>query len=201
MQMLIIVRSSTALGAWQPTPGLRHASLKWFLPVGMESFPPPDQLEWLAFHSCDVPAKLVGLPRCWLAAAESRCCSADLRHHWLIKSMLSQTDLPEHSSPGSLVSFFYFPSLSLSLSIPLFFLNQQRTITLGAGDRQVIQTPIDDALPVSGSSVAQLFRQLGTTGAASDRPTHPLTKKEKKKNALLVPLNSNSPDQIWTASS
>uniref|UniRef100_A0A8D0A2E2 SET binding factor 1 n=1 Tax=Sander lucioperca TaxID=283035 RepID=A0A8D0A2E2_SANLU len=37
----------------------------------------------------------------------------------------------------------------------------QRTITLGAGDRQVIQTPIDDALPVSGSTVAQLFRQLG----------------------------------------
>ncbi|KAM9334531.1 myotubularin-related protein 5 [Symphorus nematophorus] len=37
----------------------------------------------------------------------------------------------------------------------------QRTITLGAGDRQIIQTPIDDSLPVSGSSVAQLFRQLG----------------------------------------
>ncbi|XP_034434425.1 myotubularin-related protein 5 isoform X8 [Hippoglossus hippoglossus] len=37
----------------------------------------------------------------------------------------------------------------------------QRTITLGAGDRQVIQTPINDALPVSGSTVAQLFRQLG----------------------------------------
>ncbi|KAM9823807.1 myotubularin-related protein 5 [Neosynchiropus ocellatus] len=36
-----------------------------------------------------------------------------------------------------------------------------RTITLGAGDRQVIQTPINDSLPVSGSSVAQLFRQLG----------------------------------------
>ncbi|XP_030295986.1 myotubularin-related protein 5 isoform X1 [Sparus aurata] len=36
-----------------------------------------------------------------------------------------------------------------------------RTITLGAGDRQVIQTPIDDSLPISGSSVAQLFRQLG----------------------------------------
>ncbi|XP_073336430.1 myotubularin-related protein 5 isoform X3 [Pagrus major] len=36
-----------------------------------------------------------------------------------------------------------------------------RTITLGAGDRQVIQTPIDDSLPVSGSTVAQLFRQLG----------------------------------------
>ncbi|XP_066580002.1 myotubularin-related protein 5 isoform X3 [Amia ocellicauda] len=37
----------------------------------------------------------------------------------------------------------------------------QRTITLGAGDRQVIQTPITDSLPVSGCSVAQLFRQLG----------------------------------------
>ncbi|XP_054656091.1 myotubularin-related protein 5 isoform X2 [Dunckerocampus dactyliophorus] len=37
----------------------------------------------------------------------------------------------------------------------------QRTITLGAGDRQVIQTPINDSLPVSGSSAAQLFRQLG----------------------------------------
>ncbi|XP_065103845.1 myotubularin-related protein 5 isoform X6 [Paramisgurnus dabryanus] len=37
----------------------------------------------------------------------------------------------------------------------------QRTITLGAGDRQVIQTPINDSLPISGCSVAQLFRQLG----------------------------------------
>uniref|UniRef100_A0A3B3SA28 SET binding factor 1 n=1 Tax=Paramormyrops kingsleyae TaxID=1676925 RepID=A0A3B3SA28_9TELE len=37
----------------------------------------------------------------------------------------------------------------------------QRTITLGAGDRQVIQTPITDSLPVSGCSVALLFRQLG----------------------------------------
>uniref|UniRef100_A0A8C1X4A9 SET binding factor 1 n=1 Tax=Cyprinus carpio TaxID=7962 RepID=A0A8C1X4A9_CYPCA len=37
----------------------------------------------------------------------------------------------------------------------------QRTITLGAGDRQVIQTPINDSLPVSGCTVAQLFRQLG----------------------------------------
>ncbi|XP_016137105.1 myotubularin-related protein 5 isoform X1 [Sinocyclocheilus grahami] len=36
-----------------------------------------------------------------------------------------------------------------------------RTITLGAGDRQVIQMPINDSLPVSGCSVAQLFRQLG----------------------------------------
>uniref|UniRef100_UPI00398EB046 myotubularin-related protein 5 isoform X1 n=1 Tax=Pristiophorus japonicus TaxID=55135 RepID=UPI00398EB046 len=37
----------------------------------------------------------------------------------------------------------------------------QRTISLGAGDRQVIQTPINDALPVSGCSVALLLKQLG----------------------------------------
>ncbi|XP_061085473.1 myotubularin-related protein 5-like isoform X2 [Conger conger] len=37
----------------------------------------------------------------------------------------------------------------------------QRTITLGAGDRQVIQTPISDSLPISGCSVTHLFRQLG----------------------------------------
>lgn len=37
----------------------------------------------------------------------------------------------------------------------------QRTISLGAGDRQVIQTPINDSLPISNCSVALLFRQLG----------------------------------------
>ncbi|XP_012813917.1 myotubularin-related protein 5 isoform X1 [Xenopus tropicalis] len=38
-----------------------------------------------------------------------------------------------------------------------------RTISLGAGDRQVIQTPICDSLPISNCSVALLFRQLGIT--------------------------------------
>uniref|UniRef100_A0A7N8WYK1 SET binding factor 1 n=1 Tax=Mastacembelus armatus TaxID=205130 RepID=A0A7N8WYK1_9TELE len=47
---------------------------------------------------------------------------------------------------------YYWPFISFS---------HRQTITLGAGDRQVIQTPINDSLPVSGSSVAQLFRQLG----------------------------------------
>ncbi|XP_055509185.1 myotubularin-related protein 5 isoform X4 [Leucoraja erinacea] len=37
----------------------------------------------------------------------------------------------------------------------------QRTISLGAGDRQVIQTPINDALPVTGCSVALFLKQLG----------------------------------------
>ncbi|OCT87157.1 hypothetical protein XELAEV_18020853mg [Xenopus laevis] len=39
----------------------------------------------------------------------------------------------------------------------------QRTISLGAGDRQVIQTPICDSLPISNCSVALLLRQLGIT--------------------------------------
>ncbi|CAH2275354.1 myotubularin-related 5 isoform X2 [Pelobates cultripes] len=38
-----------------------------------------------------------------------------------------------------------------------------RTISLGAGDRQVIQTPICESLPISNCSVALLFRQLGIT--------------------------------------
>ncbi|XP_043944593.1 myotubularin-related protein 5 [Protopterus annectens] len=37
----------------------------------------------------------------------------------------------------------------------------QRTVTFGAGDRQVIQTPITDSIPVSGCSVSLLFKQLG----------------------------------------
>ncbi|XP_031415031.2 myotubularin-related protein 5, partial [Clupea harengus] len=48
----------------------------------------------------------------------------------------------------------------LTCTIPIAG-GSQRTITLGAGDRQVIQTPINDSLPVSGCSVSQLFRQLG----------------------------------------
>ncbi|XP_056445600.1 myotubularin-related protein 5 isoform X2 [Gadus chalcogrammus] len=72
---------------------------------------------------------------------ESPVCSLDLGPHaqacdWLLGNCLQRGQEEEEES----------------------FL---RTITLGAGDRQVIQTPIDDALPVSGSSVAQLFRQLG----------------------------------------
>ncbi|XP_053775823.1 myotubularin-related protein 5 isoform X2 [Desmodus rotundus] len=43
----------------------------------------------------------------------------------------------------------------------------QRTISLGAGDRQVIQTPLTESLPVSRCSVALLFRQLGITNVLS----------------------------------
>ncbi|XP_045690757.1 myotubularin-related protein 5 isoform X2 [Phyllostomus hastatus] len=43
----------------------------------------------------------------------------------------------------------------------------QRTISLGAGDRQVIQTPLTESLPVSRCSVALLFRQLGISNVLS----------------------------------
>ena len=41
---------------------------------------------------------------------------------------------------------------------------------MGAGDRQVIQTPLTDSLPISRCSVALLFRQLGESGAPSPSP-------------------------------
>ncbi|XP_034624657.1 myotubularin-related protein 13-like [Trachemys scripta elegans] len=37
----------------------------------------------------------------------------------------------------------------------------QKLFSLGAGDRQLIQTPLHDSLPVTSTSVALLFQQLG----------------------------------------
>ncbi|XP_005354409.1 myotubularin-related protein 5 isoform X4 [Microtus ochrogaster] len=54
----------------------------------------------------------------------------------------------------------------LTCTVPLAG-GSQRTISLGAGDRQVIQTPLVDSLPVSRCSVALLFRQLGITNVLS----------------------------------
>lgn len=173
MLMLIMVHS--LMGHTAPAdiwPGI--CAFSFFLDVvsaaGMDSFPPLITWNGFAFHSCHVAAKLVGLSRCWLAAADSRC-SPGLRHCWLIEAR-HRIPITCNTSSASLVSYFlmtisFSSSFSTFLSLfyfsPFFFHNEQRTITLGAGDRQVIQTPIDDALPVSGSSVAQLFRQLGMT--------------------------------------
>uniref|UniRef100_A0A672LLP4 SET binding factor 2 n=1 Tax=Sinocyclocheilus grahami TaxID=75366 RepID=A0A672LLP4_SINGR len=43
----------------------------------------------------------------------------------------------------------------------------QKLFSLGAGDRQLIQTPLNDTLPVSGKSVALLFQQLGIQNVLS----------------------------------
>ncbi|KAJ8396732.1 hypothetical protein AAFF_G00015700 [Aldrovandia affinis] len=43
----------------------------------------------------------------------------------------------------------------------------QKLFSLGAGDRQLIQTPLNDNLPVTGKSVALLFQQLGIQNVLS----------------------------------
>ncbi|XP_036181248.1 myotubularin-related protein 13 isoform X5 [Myotis myotis] len=43
----------------------------------------------------------------------------------------------------------------------------QKLFSLGAGDRQLIQTPLHDSLPVTGASVALLFQQLGIQNVLS----------------------------------
>lgn len=46
---------------------------------------------------------------------------------------------------------------------------------MGAGDRQVIQTPLTDSLPISRCSVALLFRQLGEPSVPTQHgPPFPL---------------------------
>ncbi|KAL6468968.1 hypothetical protein MHYP_G00224920 [Metynnis hypsauchen] len=43
----------------------------------------------------------------------------------------------------------------------------QKLFSLGAGDRQLIQTPINDSLPVTNKSVSLLFQQLGIQNVLS----------------------------------
>ncbi|XP_069479763.1 myotubularin-related protein 13 isoform X3 [Ambystoma mexicanum] len=43
----------------------------------------------------------------------------------------------------------------------------QKLFSLGAGDRQLIQTPLHQSLPVTGTSVALLFQQLGIQNVLS----------------------------------
>uniref|UniRef100_A0A8I5KSD8 SET binding factor 2 n=1 Tax=Homo sapiens TaxID=9606 RepID=A0A8I5KSD8_HUMAN len=47
----------------------------------------------------------------------------------------------------------------------------QKLFSLGAGDRQLIQTPLHDSLPITGTSVALLFQQLGTVAHACNLST------------------------------
>lgn len=49
----------------------------------------------------------------------------------------------------------------MNLSVIGFLLSFQKLFSLGAGDRQLIQTPLNNTLPVTCKSVALLFQQLG----------------------------------------
>uniref|UniRef100_A0A8C5BZN3 SET binding factor 2 n=2 Tax=Gadus morhua TaxID=8049 RepID=A0A8C5BZN3_GADMO len=73
-----------------------------------------------------------------------------------------------------LVSRLDFPEIfrlcCISLSKPCFprcVLVKQKLFSLGAGDRQLIQTPLNDSLPVTSKSVALLFQQLGIQNVLS----------------------------------
>ena len=60
--------------------------------------------------------------------------------------------------------FFYLEKMCEKKSFVVcmsFPPNLQKLFSLGAGDRQLIQTPLHDSLPVTGTSVALLFQQLG----------------------------------------
>uniref|UniRef100_A0A8D2PAT1 SET binding factor 1 n=1 Tax=Zosterops lateralis melanops TaxID=1220523 RepID=A0A8D2PAT1_ZOSLA len=92
------------------------------------------------------------------------------RHYCACFTFWEAVESPQNSL--GLIYTIYVDGLSVSLenvignlltcTIPITG-GAQRTISLGAGDRQVIQTPINDSLPVSSCSVALLFRQLGIT--------------------------------------
>ncbi|NP_001128442.1 myotubularin-related protein 13 [Rattus norvegicus] len=85
--------------------------------------------------------------------------------------LVSRLDYPEiFRACLGLIYTVYVDSLSVSLESLIANLcaclvpaagGSQKLFSLGAGDRQLIQTPLHDSLPVTGTSVALLFQQLG----------------------------------------
>uniref|UniRef100_A0A673JAR8 Myotubularin-related protein 13-like n=1 Tax=Sinocyclocheilus rhinocerous TaxID=307959 RepID=A0A673JAR8_9TELE len=91
--------------------------------------------------------------------------------------LVSRLDYPEiFRGCLGLIYTVYIDSLSFPLEglvanlftclVPLGG-GSQKLFSLGAGDRQLIQTPLNDTLPVSGKSVALLFQQLGIQNVLS----------------------------------
>ncbi|XP_052456993.1 myotubularin-related protein 13 isoform X1 [Carassius gibelio] len=91
--------------------------------------------------------------------------------------LVSRLDYPEiFRGCLGLIYTVYIDSLSFPLEglvanlftclVPLGG-GSQKLFSLGAGDRQLIQTPLNDTLPVSGKSVALLFQQLGMQNVLS----------------------------------
>uniref|UniRef100_A0A8C5U0X9 SET binding factor 2 n=1 Tax=Malurus cyaneus samueli TaxID=2593467 RepID=A0A8C5U0X9_9PASS len=70
-----------------------------------------------------------------------------------------------------LVSRLDYPEIFRVKYLQMLFTLYQRAnlklFSLGAGDRQLIQTPLHDSLPVTGTSVALLFQQLGIQNVLS----------------------------------
>ncbi|XP_066439636.1 myotubularin-related protein 13 isoform X4 [Eleutherodactylus coqui] len=91
--------------------------------------------------------------------------------------LVSRLDYPEiFRACLGLVYTVYVDSLNVSLENLVANLvtciipsagGSQKLFSLGAGDRQLIQTPLYDSLPVTGTSVALLFQQLGIQNVLS----------------------------------
>lgn len=85
--------------------------------------------------------------------------------------LVSQLDYPEiFKACLGLIYTVYVDSLNVNLENVITNLftclvpvagGSQKLFSLGAGDRQLIQTPLYDGLPVTSTSVALLFQQLG----------------------------------------
>uniref|UniRef100_A0A8B9QGW6 SET binding factor 2 n=1 Tax=Apteryx owenii TaxID=8824 RepID=A0A8B9QGW6_APTOW len=91
--------------------------------------------------------------------------------------LVSRLDYPEiFRACLGLIYTVYVDSLNVSLEALIANLcsclvpasgGSQKLFSLGAGDRQLIQTPLHDSLPVTGTSVALLFQQLGIQNVLS----------------------------------
>uniref|UniRef100_A0A8C8SVI7 SET binding factor 2 n=1 Tax=Pelusios castaneus TaxID=367368 RepID=A0A8C8SVI7_9SAUR len=91
--------------------------------------------------------------------------------------LVSRLDYPEiFRACLGLIYTVHVESLSVSLESLIANLcsclvpaagGSQKLFSLGAGDRQLIQTPLYDSLPVTNGSVALLFQQLGIQNALS----------------------------------
>ncbi|XP_048342698.1 myotubularin-related protein 13 isoform X3 [Sphaerodactylus townsendi] len=91
--------------------------------------------------------------------------------------LVSRLDYPEiFRACLGLVYTVYVDNLNVSLESPIANIcscfvpaagGSQKLFSLGAGDRQLIQTPLHDSLPVTGTSVALLFQQLGIQNVLS----------------------------------
>ncbi|CAL8243685.1 unnamed protein product [Lota lota] len=91
--------------------------------------------------------------------------------------LVSRLDYPEiFRGCLGLIYTVYIDSLSFPLEglVANLFIFQvpvaggsQKLFSLGAGDRQLIQTPLNDSLPVTSKSVALLFQQLGIQNVLS----------------------------------
>ena len=103
--------------------------------------------KWKDVFKCEVPGMLLHLAQ-WEADSFS----------WFIQPCQHVSCLIETALVPTETVFLFHANLSHLCCICL---SSQKLFSLGAGDRQLIQTPLNDTLPVTCKSVALLFQQLG----------------------------------------